>query len=62
VAPFDVNQGDGSVTRADVRSGHASSIALETPGRGGDIAFGAGRVWTTMPKMRSRSSMRQRAN
>jgi len=50
-AIWTLNQGDGSVTRADVRSGHASSIALETPGRGGDIAFGAGRVWTTMPKM-----------
>ncbi|HMH88001.1 MAG TPA: hypothetical protein VK523_05135, partial [Steroidobacteraceae bacterium] len=50
-AIWTLNQGDGNVTRVDVRSGHASSIALGTPGHGGDIAFSAGRVWTTMPKM-----------
>jgi streptogramin lyase len=50
-AIWTLNQGDGTVTRADVRTGHASSIALGTPGHGGDIAFSAGRVWTTMPKM-----------
>jgi virginiamycin B lyase len=50
-AIWTLNQGDGTVTRVDVRTGHASSIALGTPGHGGDIAFSAGRVWTTMPKM-----------
>jgi virginiamycin B lyase len=50
-AIWTLNQGDGTVTRVDVRTGHASSIALMTPGHGGDIAFSAGRVWTTMPKM-----------
>jgi virginiamycin B lyase len=50
-AIWTLNQGDGTVTRVDVRTGHAVSIALGTPGHGGDIAFGAGRVWTTMPKM-----------
>jgi virginiamycin B lyase len=50
-AIWTLDQGDGTVTRVDVRTGHASSIALGTPGHGGDIAFSAGRVWTTMPKM-----------
>jgi len=50
-AVWTLNQGDGSVTRVDVRTGRTSSIALGTPGHGGDIAFSAGRVWTTMPKM-----------
>jgi len=50
-AVWTLNQGDGTVTRADVRTGRTSSIALGTPGHGGDIAFSAGRVWTTMPKM-----------
>ncbi|HXI49280.1 MAG TPA: PQQ-binding-like beta-propeller repeat protein [Steroidobacteraceae bacterium] len=50
-AIWTLDQGDGNVTRVE-RSGHAaSSIALGTPGHGGDIAFSAGRVWTTMPKM-----------
>jgi len=44
-----LDQGDGSLTRIDRRSRRATgSIALGTPGHGGDIAFGAGMVWTTM--------------
>jgi streptogramin lyase len=50
-AIWTLNQGDGSVSRVDVRSKHASTIALGTPGHGGDITFGAGLIWTTMPKM-----------
>jgi virginiamycin B lyase len=50
-AIWTLNQGDGTVTRVDVRTGRASSIALGTPGHGGDIAFNAGRIWTTMPRM-----------
>ena len=46
-----LNQGDGSVTRVDTLTKHAAAIALATPGHGGDIAFIAGHVWTTMPKM-----------
>jgi virginiamycin B lyase len=44
-----LNQGDGSITRIDWRSRRAlGSIALGTPGHGGDIAFGGRYVWTTM--------------
>ncbi len=46
-----LNQGDGTLTRIDTRSGRAATIPLGTPGHGGDIAFGAGKVWTTMAKM-----------
>jgi virginiamycin B lyase len=44
-----LNQGDGSVTQVDMRSRRAKgSVALGTPGHGGDIAFGSRMVWTTM--------------
>jgi streptogramin lyase len=47
-----LNQGDGSLTRIDTGDGHATkTIALGTPGHGGDIALGGGMVWTTMPKV-----------
>lgn len=46
-----LNQGDGTLTRVDAQTQAAATIALGTPGHGGDIAFGAGMVWTTMPKM-----------
>jgi virginiamycin B lyase len=47
-----LNQGDGSLTRIDSLSRQAmQTIALGTPGHGGDIAFGAGMIWTTMPKV-----------
>jgi len=44
-----LNQGDGSVTQIDMPTRRATgSVALGTPGHGGDIAFGARMVWTTM--------------
>jgi virginiamycin B lyase len=44
-----LNQGDGSLTRIAPRSRKAvATIALGTPGHGGDIAWGGGRIWTTM--------------
>ena len=48
-AIWTLNQGDGSLTRVDIASRRATaSIALGTPGHGGDVAFGANMVWTTM--------------
>ena len=48
-AIWTLNQGDGSLTRIDVASRRAdASVALGTPGHGGDIAIAAGTVWTTM--------------
>ena len=46
-----LNQGDGTLSRIDTASQRVTTIALDTPGRGGDIAFGGGMVWTTMPHM-----------
>ncbi|MDB6010753.1 MAG: hypothetical protein JWL65_3003 [Gammaproteobacteria bacterium] len=44
-----LNQGDGSLTQIDIRTRRATgSVALGTPGHGGDVAFGAHMVWTTM--------------
>jgi streptogramin lyase len=44
-----LNQGDGSLTRVRTSSRTAAWTApLGTPGHGGDIALGAGVVWTTM--------------
>jgi virginiamycin B lyase len=43
-----LNQGDGTVTRIDARTRKATAvIAQGIPGHGGDIAYGADRVWTT---------------
>lgn len=55
-AIWTLNQGDGSVTRialagTDGAASHTRNIALGIPGHGGDIAYGAGMVWTTMPKV-----------
>ncbi|HEY6923356.1 MAG TPA: hypothetical protein VI653_07805 [Steroidobacteraceae bacterium] len=48
-AIWTLNQGDGSLTRVDIVSRRATaSIPLGTPGHGGDVAFGANMVWTTM--------------
>jgi virginiamycin B lyase len=48
-AVWTLNQGDGSLTRIDAASRRAgATIALGTPGHGGDIAVAAGTVWTTM--------------
>jgi len=47
-----LNQGDGSLTRIEARSRRTlGTIVLGTPGHGGDIAFGGGFIWTTMPKV-----------
>lgn len=47
-----LNQGDGSLTRIDAGgAAPVKTVALGTPGHGGDIAFGGGLVWTTMPKI-----------
>lgn len=44
-----LNQGDGSLTRVDIATRRAvATIPLGTPGHGGDIAFGADVIWTTM--------------
>jgi len=50
-AIWTLNQGDGTLTRIDSRTLEATTLALNTPGHGGDISGGAGMVWTTMPKV-----------
>jgi streptogramin lyase len=46
-----LNQGDGTLTKISVKTRKAvATVALNTPGHGGDIAFDRGRIWTTMPK------------
>ena len=44
-----LNQGDGSITRVDIKSRSATAtIKAGIPGRGGEIAYGAGSVWATV--------------
>lgn len=51
-ALWTLNQGDGTLTRIDAQTRQATNtIALGTPGHGGDIGSGGGKIWTTMPKM-----------
>jgi hypothetical protein len=51
-AVWTLNQGDGSLTRVDIRTRKTTkTIALGIPGHGGDISFGDGMVWTTMWKI-----------
>jgi virginiamycin B lyase len=51
-AVWTLNQGDGTLTRIPTASNQsAKTIALGTPGHGGDISFGLGMVWTTMVKV-----------
>jgi virginiamycin B lyase len=51
-AIWTLNQGDGSLSRIDTSGGTpAQTISLGTPGPGGDITFGAGRIWTTFSKV-----------
>jgi virginiamycin B lyase len=51
-AVWTLNQGDGSLTRVDLNAQHAATtIALNTPGKGGDITFGSGMIWTTVSKV-----------
>ena len=48
-AIWTLNQGDGTSTRVDAQTIRATStIALGTPGHGGDISFAGGMIWTTM--------------
>ena len=44
-AVWTLNQGDGTVTRVDPRSGLATNIDAGVPGSGGDLAVGGGWVW-----------------
>jgi streptogramin lyase len=51
-AVWTLNQGDGSLTRIDMATRQVTiTTALGTPGHGGDISFGDGVIWTTMPKV-----------
>ena len=51
-AIWTLNQGDGTVTRVDAQTRQATTtIALDTPGHGGDIGGGGGMVWTSMPQV-----------
>jgi streptogramin lyase len=50
-AIWTLNQGDGSLTRIDAATMQTRTIALDTPGHGGDITFGSGMIWTTMMKV-----------
>jgi YVTN family beta-propeller protein len=44
-----LNQGDGTVSRVDAKTGKLiTNIEVGVPGTGGEIAFGAGHVWTTV--------------
>jgi virginiamycin B lyase len=49
-AVWTLDQGDGSLTRVDLRTKNIKTIALGTPGHGGDISFGGGMIWTTVWK------------
>ena len=47
-----LNQGDGSLTRINEKTRRViQTTALGTPGRGGDIKFGGGMVWTSFNKV-----------
>jgi virginiamycin B lyase len=50
-AVWTLNQGDGTLTRVDSQKRQPATISLGTPGHGGDIAFGKGKIWTSMPKV-----------
>lgn len=50
-AVWTLNQGDGTLTRVDSRSRQTATISLDTPGHGGDITFGDGKIWTSMMKV-----------
>ena len=50
-AVWTLNQGEGDLSRIDSATRRSTlTLPLNTPGPGGDIAFAAGRVWTTMMK------------
>jgi streptogramin lyase len=51
-AVWTLNQGDGTLSRIDMSGGKPTqTISLGTPGPGGDITYGAGRIWTTFSKV-----------
>jgi hypothetical protein len=51
-AVWTLNQGDGSLTRIDPRTNQATAtIALGTPGHGGDVSRGEGLIWITVRKI-----------
>ncbi len=51
-AVWTLNQGDGSLTRVDLGTKKSTkTVALGTPGHGGDISFGDGMIWTTVWKL-----------
>lgn len=51
-AIWTLNQGDGSLSRIDLSGGKPTqTLPLGTPGPGGDITYGAGRIWTTFFKV-----------
>jgi streptogramin lyase len=51
-AVWTLNQGDGTLTRIEAGTAKPlETIALHTPGHGGDIGFGYGTIWTTMQRM-----------
>ena len=44
-----LNQGDGSVSRVDMKSGKLiATIPCGIPGPGGELSFGEGSVWAAM--------------
>lgn len=50
-AVWTLNQGDGSLSRIDAAGKRpVASIPLQTPGGGGDIAYGDGLIWVTVMK------------
>jgi virginiamycin B lyase len=48
-AIWTLNQGDGTLTRVALDDHSTATIALGTPGHGGDIGGGGGMMWITMP-------------
>lgn len=51
-AVWTLNQGDGTLTRIDAKTRRViQTTPLHTPGRGGDIKFGDGMVWTSFSRV-----------
>ena len=49
LALWTLNQGDGTVSRVDAKTGKVTAtIELGIPGTGGEMAFGDGFVWATV--------------
>jgi YVTN family beta-propeller protein len=47
-----LNQGDGTISRVDAKTGKVlATIEAGIPGTGGEIAFGEGYVWATIPQI-----------